>query len=108
MTGCNVPALAFFLNYNDLAAVSNWGAEIARIWKDYVRFIAIGGMLTGAFYTLYKMRGSLVSGITRSVTYLRQSAAGSAEVLRTDRDISLRWSIPAFAVIGLLALFGRW
>ncbi len=68
--GLLAPAIAFFLNYHDLAAVSDWAAEISRIWKDYVRYIAIGGMLVGAFYTLFKMRKSLTQGIARSLSTL--------------------------------------
>ncbi|MBM3284764.1 MAG: oligopeptide transporter, OPT family, partial [Candidatus Aminicenantes bacterium] len=50
--GLLAPTLAFFLNYNDLAGVADWTEEITRVWRDYVRYIAIGGMLVGAFYTL--------------------------------------------------------
>lgn len=103
--GLLTPVIAYFIHREDPGAVTDWAAEMTAVWKGTVRYIAIGGMLTGAFYTLYKMRGSLIGGITRSVSYLRQSAAGSAEVVRTDRDISLRWSIPAFALIVLAMVF---
>jgi len=43
--------VAFFLNYHNLAGVTDWATEITDIWKNYVRYIAIGGMLVGAFYT---------------------------------------------------------
>ncbi|HLP48995.1 MAG TPA: oligopeptide transporter, OPT family, partial [Candidatus Kapabacteria bacterium] len=54
--GLLAPAIAFFLHLNDPAPVANWADEIISVWKNYVRYIAIGGMLVGAFYTLYKMR----------------------------------------------------
>ncbi len=103
--GLLTPVIAYFMHRENPGAVTDWAAEMTAVWKGTVRYIAIGGMLTGAFYTLYKMRGSLVSGITRSVSYLRQSAGGGAEVLRTDRDISLRWSLPAFGAILVVMFF---
>ena len=54
--------------------MTDWAAEISRVWKDYVRYIAIGGMLVGAFYTLFKMRKSLTQGIARSLSTLGKSA----------------------------------
>ncbi len=103
--GLLTPVIAYFMHRENPAAVSDWAAELTAVWKGTVRYIAIGGMLTGAFYTLYKMRGSLINGITRSVSYLKQSASGGGEALRTDRDITLRWSLPAFGAILVIMFF---
>ncbi|MCC6396762.1 MAG: oligopeptide transporter, OPT family, partial [Bacteroidetes bacterium] len=97
--GLLTPVIAYFMHRENPAAVADWGAELSAVWKGSVRYIAIGGMLTGAFYTLYRMRNSLMSGITRSFSYLKQSASGGAEILRTDKDISLRRGLPVFGVI---------
>ncbi len=92
--GLLAPALAFFLNYHDLGAVGDWAAEITRVWRNYVRFIAIGGMLVGAFYTLFKMRSSLARGLARSLSTVSRGPAGELAVLpRTDRDIDLRYAV---------------
>ncbi|OGD18395.1 MAG: oligopeptide transporter, OPT family [Candidatus Aminicenantes bacterium RBG_16_63_16] len=91
--GLLAPALAFFLNRHDLAVVGDWAAEITRVWRDYVRYIAIGGMLVGAFYTLFKMRSNLARGLARSLSTVSRGRAGSFEAPpRTDRDIDLRWA----------------
>jgi len=103
--GLLTPVIAYFMHRENPSAVTDWAAELTVVWKGTVRYIAIGGMLTGAFYTLYKMRGSLINGITRSVSYLKQSAAGGGEGLRTDRDITLRWSVPAFGLILFIMFF---
>ncbi|MCC6397470.1 MAG: OPT/YSL family transporter, partial [Bacteroidetes bacterium] len=47
----------------------------------------------------------LMSGITRSFSYLKQSASGGAEILRTDKDISLRRGLPVFGVILVVMFF---
>ncbi len=104
--GLLAPMLAFFLNYNDLAGVADWAVEITRVWRDYVRYIAIGGMLVGAFYTLFKMRKSLTQGIARSLSTLALGKRGGAEALpRTDRDIDIKWALGAAVAISVLVFF---
>jgi uncharacterized oligopeptide transporter (OPT) family protein len=97
--GLMAPVIAYFINYDDAASVSDWAAEITRVWKAYVRYIAIGGMLVGSFYTLYKMRHSLFGGIQRSFANLKKSAQAGSSLLRTDKDINMRW---ALIVIGAI------
>jgi putative OPT family oligopeptide transporter len=104
--GLLAPAIAFFMHWHDAAPVANWGTEIAAVWKNYVRLIAIGGMLVGAFYTLYKMRSSLLEGITRSVANLAPRQKGGGPVLlRTDRDLDIRWAVLAISAILAIIFF---
>jgi len=103
--GLLAPAIAFFLNYHDLAAVSSWADEITLVWKNYVRHIAIGGMLVGAFYTLFKMRKNLVEGISRSFATLTGGRHQGTALARTDRDINVRWTLAAIATIAVLVFF---
>jgi len=103
--GLLTPIIAFFIHRDNLGAVSNWTAELTSIWKNYVRYIAIGGMLVGAFYTLYKMRNSLFTGITRSFSYIRKSSSDDASILRTDKDINIRWSLLVIGIIALIMFF---
>ena len=103
--GLLTPIIAYALHRDNLGGVDNWTAELTSVWKNYVRYIAIGGMLVGALYTLYKMRASLVNGLTRSFSYVRKSAAGEGTVLRTDKDISIRWSLPVIGVITVIMMF---
>ena len=97
--GLMAPVIAYFINYHDAAVVSDWGAEITRVWKAYVRYIAIGGMLVGSFYTLYNMRKSLFGGIQRSFANLKKSSADAGKLLRTDKDINMRWSLIVIGII---------
>lgn len=102
--GLLAPAAAFFLNYSDLGGVADWAAEITRVWRDYIRYMAIGGMLVGAFYTLFKMRKSLVQGLSRSVSTL--GAGKSAEALpRTDRDLDFRAALATALSVAVLVFF---
>jgi len=109
--GLLAPTLAFFLNYHNLAGVGDWAAEITRVWRDYVRYIAIGGMLVGAFYTLFKMRSNLARGLARSLSTVSRGRAGRFEALpRTDRDIDFRWALAtALGVAAVVfAIFNRY
>jgi putative OPT family oligopeptide transporter len=104
--GLLAPALAFFLHFNDPTPVADWAAEITSVWRNYVRLIAIGGMLVGAFYTLFMMRRSLIEGIGRSFANLRQrQAAGAAALPRTDRDLDIKWAILGVGVILAIVFF---
>jgi putative OPT family oligopeptide transporter len=101
--GLLAPALAFFMHWQDAVPVTNWADEIISVWRNYVRLIAIGGMLVGAFYTLFKMRKSLIEGITRSIANLSQRQ--DRAVLRTDQDINLKWAILVISVVLAIVFF---
>jgi putative OPT family oligopeptide transporter len=104
--GLLAPAAAFFLNYNDLAGVADWAAEITRVWRDDVRYMAIGGMLVGAFYTLFKMRKSLAQGIGRSLSTLGAGkGADSRQLARTDRDLDIRTALATAFAVAVLVFF---
>jgi putative OPT family oligopeptide transporter len=103
--GLLTPIIAYFMHRDDLAAVNDWSAELAFVWKNYVRYIAIGGMLVGAFYTLYKMRNSLLTGITRSFSYMKKSTGGDSDIIRTEKDLNIRWSLTVIGIILIIMLF---
>lgn len=65
--------------------------QMAQIWRFIVKPIAIGGMLVGAAYTLFKMRKSLTTGIRRSVNDLKNAVGTQEATARVERDISFPW-----------------
>jgi putative OPT family oligopeptide transporter len=104
--GLLAPAIALFLHWRDGAPVASWADEITQVWRDDVRLIAIGGMLVGAFYTLFKMRRSLAEGIARSLGNLRRGGRGDAAALaRTDRDLPIQWAVAGIAAVLAVMLF---
>ena len=73
-----------------------------EVWQRIVRPIAIGGMLVGASYTLYRMRNSLFAGIGRSISDVRKAASGaSSNVSRIDKDISFTWILVGIAFVAI-------
>ncbi|MFZ0318894.1 MAG: oligopeptide transporter, OPT family [Candidatus Sulfotelmatobacter sp.] len=101
--GLMVPLLIFFLgpnlkHYLPADTPDNWAAIAIAVWRFIVRPIAVGGMLVGAAYTLFKMGKSLTAGIGRALSDLRQTAAQRAQLSRTEQYMSSK------AVFGLIAL----
>ncbi|MGA2327906.1 MAG: oligopeptide transporter, OPT family [Bryobacteraceae bacterium] len=98
--GLLVPLLAYFLGPQLQAANPDWEKVNDAIWKSIVKQIAVGGMLVGACYTLFRMRKSLATGMRRAVSDLRKARSQGGTSSRLDRDLSAR---TVFA--GLFATF---
>ena len=65
-----------------------WSTIAKTTYSATVKPIAVGGMLVGAFYTLFSMRSKLFSGISRGFQDLGKAKkqADSQVVERTDQD----------------------
>src|SRR3989442_11203279 len=81
------------------AAGEDWIGMVVPVWRYIVRPIAVGGMLVGAAYTLFRMRKSLFGGLRRAFAEFRSGQASQASVARTERYMS--WKA-VFSLIGLL------
>jgi len=82
------------------ASSADWLVMAKQVWLSIVRPIAIGGMLVGAGYTLFKMRKSLTEGIARSVADVKKAAAGTGEkVDRVEQDF--RFPVVVTGIIGV-------
>lgn len=58
--------------------------------KFVTRYLGVGGMLVGGLYSLFKLRKSLLGGITAGLdAYKRAKAGGKDSVLRTERDMPM-------------------
>ncbi len=101
--GLMVPLLIFFLGPQIRPLLpadtpANWATMSLAVWRFIVRPIAVGGMLVGAAYTLYKMRASLTAGLGKAFSDLRQTAEEQSKLSRTERYMSSK------VVFGLIAL----
>jgi putative OPT family oligopeptide transporter len=88
--GFLVPLIIYFLGPT-LQATLAPGAEgnlAGAVWYNIVRPIAVGGMMVGAGWTLFRMRKSLGMGMRRAVSDLKKSAAVHAATNRTERDLN--------------------
>ncbi|HUB01647.1 MAG TPA: oligopeptide transporter, OPT family, partial [Terriglobales bacterium] len=76
-----------------------WDLLAGAIYYSIVRPIAVGGMLVGASYTLFKMRKQLAIGIGRAITDLKKSASVQAATNRTERDLSSKVIFAGIALV---------
>jgi putative OPT family oligopeptide transporter len=106
--GLFVPLLVFFLGpqlIDKYLLASNgdsptaWAALTGHLYRYIVRPIAVGGMLVGACYTLWKMRKNLILGIKRGIADVRKSAVAKAATERTEKDISFKAVILGIVVV---------
>jgi putative OPT family oligopeptide transporter len=107
--GLLVPLLTFALGPSIQASQPaghqlSWTLLASAIYFSIVRPIAVGGMMVGATYTLFKMRKQLAAGMARAVSDLKKSAAAHAASTRTERDLNAK---VIFAGVGavLVAMF---
>jgi len=101
--GLLIPLLIFFLGpqlqaYLPAGATDeSWLGLANAIWRFIVRPIAVGSMMVGTVYTLFRMRKNLLAGLGRAVSELRGGAPAAESVARTERYMSSR---TVFALIG--------
>ncbi len=79
--------------------------QMTEIWKFIVRPIAIGGMLVGAGYTLFRMRKSLITGISRSISDVKKAATGEHVSIRTEKDLSFNWILVGIGISAIGTFF---
>ncbi len=102
--GLMVPLMIYFLGPQlqhflpaGAAEAGSWSDLSDAVWHYIVRPIAVGGMLVGAAYTLFRMRTSLIAGLKRAVGDVKQTAEETAGLSRTERYMS---SKVVFSLIG--------
>jgi putative OPT family oligopeptide transporter len=109
--GLLVPMITYFLApgvFPNGASNGDWITLSYAVWMNIVRPIAIGGMLVGAGYTLFKMRKSLATGLTRSVSDVKKAAAGEQTVQRVDKDIPFTWVLGGIAFAAVVTFLVTW
>ncbi|MFB3776063.1 MAG: OPT family oligopeptide transporter [Bryobacteraceae bacterium] len=72
------------------AADESWSGLATAIWRFIVRPIAVGGMLVGAGYTLFRMRKSLAVGMKRAVSDLKKAGSQAQSTARADHDLGAK------------------
>ena len=108
--GLFVPLLIFFLGpelapkYAAADGTIGWAAMAGHIWRFIVRPIAVGGMLVGASFTLWRMRRNLITGIKRGVADVKKSAAAHEATARTERDLPFRTVLVGIGVVFALMI----
>jgi putative OPT family oligopeptide transporter len=110
--GLMVPLLIFLLGpqlrqYIPADTPDNWAEMSDAVWHYIVRPIAVGGMLVGAAYTLFRMRESLTAGLGKAFGDLWQTKEQQSQLARTERYMSSKtvFGLIAFMFILMCALY---
>lgn len=118
--GMLVPLLIFFLgpqlqNYLPAGSTNeSWIGLANSVWRYVVRPIAVGGMMVGAAYTLFRMRKGLFDGLRRAVSDLKVTVAQIEKTSRTEQYMSSKtvFGLIALMFLAMLALYiylsGQW
>ncbi len=81
------------------ASDEGWLPQTMAVWRFVVRPIAVGGMLVGAAYTLWRMRANLWLGLSRAFSEVRGGTPNPEGVARTERYMSSRVVVVLIGVI---------
>ena len=84
-----------------------WG--FFEIWGSYIRYIGVGAMVVGGFYTIFKLRSNLASGIREAVIGIKGGQVATKK--RTDKDLNFKFvflaigalTIPVFLIYGMIS-----
>ncbi len=105
--GLFVPLLVYFIGPGMIGSYgtgtpADWSSLTSDVYRLVVRPIAVGGMLVGACFTLWRMRKNLLIGIKRGIADVRKSAVAAAPSERTQRDLPFK--IVLMGIVIVLAL----
>ena len=101
--------LGLFLNPELTAQVVDTAGFIdlsTEVWSKQIRPLAVGTMIVAAFYTLFKLRTSLIQGIGSAVGDLQSAQGGGGS--RQDRDLSLKKTGVAILALSVPLFFLYW
>jgi putative OPT family oligopeptide transporter len=111
--GVLVPLMMYFLGPNlqnflpPGSGDNGWAGLAAAVWRYIVRPIAVGGMMVGAAYTLFRMGSKLTSSLGRAMSEVRHGAPPIESVARTERYMSAKTvlSLIFMVFLAMIALY---
>jgi putative OPT family oligopeptide transporter len=97
------PELQTMLPPGTTADAGAWGNLATAVWRFIVRPIAVGGMLFGSIYTLFRMRKALTEGLSRAFAEFRGTVS-QGQATRTERYMSSKVVISLIFVVFLFMI----
>jgi putative OPT family oligopeptide transporter len=113
-------AIPVYSHFHPLPAGMTAGDWAETIWSDQTRYIGVGAMLVGGLWTVFKMRKTLLKGVTSGLRAYRPMDGGGGPAVegepmaqppgpgslipRTERDLPMKW-ILILMVLSVVPLF---
>ncbi len=100
--------LAVFLNPGLTSGMASGGDLVTLsedVWFNQVRPLAVGTMIVAAFWTLWGLRGPLVSGIRKALADIKLGDDEGNKPLRTEVDLPLQWVFAGIGAMGVATFF---
>ena len=72
----------------------------------HIRFVGVGAMVVGGIYTLWSMRSTIASGVSKAIKGATDDS--DAVVRREDQDIDIRTTFYVAGVIAILTFLFYW
>ena len=87
------------------------GVDVAHsahsLWSTHVKFVGVGCMVVGGLWTLWSMRSTIMTGITR--VFGSDMPDDVDAMLRTEKDLPMKKMMPVLiAIVVLTFLFYTW
>ncbi len=76
------------------------------LWATHIRFVGVGCMVVGGLWTLVDMRKTIASGLKKALG--ATSADSDLDIIRTERDIPMKYATTALGVIAFLTFLFYW
>ena len=73
--------------------INGWGPgdtsveQFKWIWTTQIRYAGVGAMVVGGLYTLWSMRKSIITGISKAI---KSSSGEDENLLRTEIDLPMK------------------
>ncbi|MDE0556855.1 MAG: oligopeptide transporter, OPT family [Candidatus Poseidoniaceae archaeon] len=83
---------------NGWPEASNGVEAFYKVWSSQIRYVGVGAMVVGGVYTLWSMKGTIYTGLSKA---FEKNDEAAFEVVRTEQDLPLR---KVLVVCGLLVL----
>src|SRR6185437_12885150 len=93
-----LPALA--IHFNEPHTTDAYDAAM-DLWSNHLRFVGVGTMLVGGFFTLAQLIRPIIKGFTRSWEAMGKARNSTDGVLRTEKDLPTPYVLVG---LGLLTL----
>lgn len=91
--------------------MNGWGTsgndveKFFAIWAEQIRYVGVGAMVVGGLYTLWSMRKTIITGITKAI---KTKASDDTELLRTEIDLPMNKVFIFSGILVVITILFYW